>query len=159
MTVIHKLKYNHHLALAKPLGRTLFQGLCCWYDSFSIDLVLPVPLHRQKFRERGFNQTCLLLWNWPQLAAENGIGFSAQIRTDVLVRTRRTASQTQLTRKERLRNVKNAFGLSAAETVADKRILVVDDVYTTGATVGECARVLKAGGARRVDILTVARVG
>jgi ComF family protein len=83
--------------------------------------------------------------------------FDVPVSTDVLIRSKATVSQTGLGRQQRLKNIKGAFRVKTPEKVIAKKVLLVDDVYTTGATVNECARVLLKAGAERVDVLTVAR--
>jgi ComF family protein len=146
MAVIHAYKYNGKVQLAGPLSKLL--TVVCerhWLPD-AIDLVLPVPLHPARFRKRGFNQAWLLVRPWGDLAVR-----------DLLQRTRRTSPQTGLGRKERLKNVIGAFRVTDPAIVENRHILLVDDVYTTGATVLECARILNKCGAAQVDILTVGR--
>lgn len=117
------------------------------------DLIAPVPLHRWRLWARRYNQAALLA-----LALGRLTGVPAV--PDLLVRRRSTPTQGGLSRAGRERNVAGAFALrpERTETAKGARILLVDDVFTTGATVSECARVLKRAGAARVDVLTLARV-
>jgi ComF family protein len=95
---------------------------------------------------------------WKTIPALNPFRASQpQLRTDVLNRSKATASQTGLGRRQRLKNIKGAFSVRLPDAVHARKILVVDDVYTTGATVDECARSLLAAGAAQVDVLTLAR--
>jgi len=113
------------------------------------DLILPVPLHRERLRHRGFNQALVLARIlFPEL--------QARIETTALVRTRRTAPQTGLSGAGRRKNIRGAFRAVDAK-VAGRKILLIDDVFTTGTTVNECARVLCRAGARDVQVLTLAR--
>ena len=116
-------------------------------------VVAPVPLHRWKLFTRRYNQAALLAW---------ALGRSAGITVmpDLLVRNRRTTPQGRHTRSGRQRNVKGAFHVRPrlTERISGRPVILVDDVLTTGATVGECARVLLRAGAARVDVLTLARV-
>ena len=154
LRVIRNFKYHHQPFLARPLGILLFGAFLKHWRSNEIDRVIPVPLHPKRLRQRGFNQSRLLIHHWPR-----GDDGATVIRptSDWLIRTRRTRSQTGLRRKERQANMRGAFALQGRPPLASKHVLLVDDVYTTGATVAECARVLLAGGARRVDVLTLAR--
>lgn len=159
MAAVHKLKYGGKTGLSGPLGLLLLSAFVKWFDPAQVDLVVPVPLHKQKFRQRGFNQAYLLVRKWHRQARALGLTFAREkIARSLLVRSARTRSQTELSRKERIENVKGAFSLTSPEVVAGKRVLLVDDVFTTGATASECAKTLLAGGAARVDVLTLARV-
>jgi ComF family protein len=159
MTALQRLKYSGRTELAGPLGVLLLAAFLKWFDATAVDLVTPVPLYRRKQRQRGFNQAWLLIRNWCRPEKEGRIFFPrSKLCRNLLLRTRMTRSQTTLSRQERLDNVRGAFVLSDSADVQGQSVLLVDDVYTTGATVNECARVLTAGGAARVDILTAARV-
>lgn len=145
---LHAFKFHGRRALARPLADLLLEQ---WApgDEPGPDVLVPVPLAADRERERGFNQAALLA---ERLAG----GLGVRVRSRWLVRRRPTRPQSDLTAAERLANVRQAFGASAA--VAGLHVAVVDDVLTTGATAAECARALRAAGARRVGVLTVARV-
>ncbi len=113
------------------------------------DLLVPVPLHSRRLRWRGFNQAILLARTFSDLP----------LGLDTLVRRRPTLPQVKLSPRERQTNVKGAFAVPDPAAIQDKSVLLVDDVYTTGATVKECARALRRAGVARVEVLTVARVG
>ena len=156
--VIHCFKYSGKIQLADPLAELLLTAFRLFWDPESIDLILPVPLHLKKLRQRGFNQAYLLVRNWNTLAGQYFHDLTdLQIERDLLVRSLPTAPQSAFGRVKRATNIKNAFDLNGADRVKDKRILLIDDVYTTGATVNECSRLLLNSGARHVDILTLAR--
>lgn len=116
------------------------------------DLLVPVPLHWVRLFQRRYNQAALLA---NAIRAAGGPPVAA----DCLVRRRRTPSQGHLGPLARERNVRNAFSVRRLSEVAGKRLVIVDDVMTTGSTVNECARVLKRAGAASVGVLTLARVG
>lgn len=116
------------------------------------DLLAPVPLHRRQLFLRRYNQAALL-------AQAVGRASGRRVVPDLLVRTRATALQTRLSAAARVENVRGAFRVrpSRESTVADRRIVVIDDVMTTGATVSACARALRKAGAAEVFVLTLAR--
>lgn len=158
MDVIHCLKYKGKIQLARPLGMLLFSAFINFWGINSIDIIVPVPLHIKRFRKRGFNQAYLLVRDWKRIAKNLNIGLSnIRIDTNVLIRSRWTDPQTGLDRKKRMTNIKNAFSVSDQAIIKNKRILLVDDVYTTGATANECAKALLRGNAEYVDVLTLAR--
>ena len=157
-TTIHCLKYKGKIQLARPLGALLFSAFISYWDINSIDIIVPVPLHVKRFRRRGFNQAFLLIKDWDRIAKALKVTLPGiQIDGRLLVRSRWTKPQTGLGRKKRMANIKNAFSLNDSSKIIDKRILLVDDVLTTGATADECAKVLLYEGARHVDVLTLAR--
>jgi len=158
MEVIHLLKYKGKIQLGRPLGMFLFSAFNSLWNKKSIDRVVPVPLHIKRLRMRGFNQAFHLVRDWASIAETMNINLPHNfIDRHLLVRTRQTEPQIGLGRKERIANIKNAFKIRNTANITGKRILLVDDVYTTGVTVDECAKVLLKGGARQVDVLTLAR--
>ena len=158
MHLIHCFKYNAKIQLAKPFSGLLLSTLNHYWDADSFDIVMPVPLSGNRIRQRGFNQAYLLIRGWQKIADQLATDPpGARISKDALIRNRTTLPQTGLGRKARMENIENAFSIPERADVMQKRILLVDDVYTTGATVNECARELLDHGARSVDVLTVAR--
>jgi ComF family protein len=144
---VQHLKFARRPALARPLAALALEQWAAWVPH--VDAVLPVPLARARERERGFNQATLL-------AERVARGLGTRLESRWLARARDTAPQTDLDVAARRSNVQGAFVASSA--VAGFDVVVVDDVLTTGATASECARVLRAAGARSVGVLTVARV-
>ncbi len=114
------------------------------------ELIVPVPLHPKRLRWRGFNQSLLL-------ARQVSRAYGTPVDPFVVVRRRETPPQTQLTEEERRRNMRGAFAVNSGTPIKNKTILLVDDVYTSGATVNECSRVLRRAGAKAVYVLTLAR--
>jgi ComF family protein len=158
MAIIHRFKYDGKIQLAAPLGGLLLNTYLRYWPAETIDLILPVPLHIKKFRRRGFNQAYLMISACKAISGEKPFaGFHKRLRTDVLIRNRATVPQTGLGRRQRLKNIKGVFSVCLPEAVKGRRALVVDDVYTTGSTVNECARTLLDAGAANVDVLTLAR--
>ncbi len=156
MDLVHQLKYQGRLALVPPMGRMLGDAYRRYWSECPADWALPIPLHPRRLRRRGFNQADLLLRSWLKTAGAAGRAGPTR-GAHILVRIRATPPQTGLKRSERRRNIRGAFQVVAPEEIHDRRLLLVDDVFTTGATVEEAARVLKAAGAASVDVLTVVR--
>ena len=146
--VLQRYKYNRDVGLARPLGDLLAQR--ARFDVHAYDVVMPVPLHLDRLRWRGFNQAHFLA---DILARARGL----RIDPFSLHRVLSTAPQVELNEAQRRQNVARAFRVSRPQCVRGRRILLFDDVYTTGATVNECSRVLRQAGARRVDVLVLAR--
>ncbi|MFO7606698.1 MAG: ComF family protein [Desulfurivibrionaceae bacterium] len=149
-TIITAFKYHGQTAGLKTF-RTLHQQMVDFHLFADPNLIIPVPLHRRRLRERGFNQALLL-------ARALYPGHGSRIDFTVLERQRYTEPQTNLSGKARRENLKNAFRVRDDKVVAGKRVLLIDDVFTTGTTVSECAAVLKKAGAEEVSVLTMARV-
>jgi ComF family protein len=140
-------KYRGKVSLATPLARLMIDQLPA-LDC--IDLIMPVPLHAERLREREFNQSLLL-------ADRIGRHLCVPVSSTDLIRTVPSPAQTALSRKERLKNLRGAFAVTRPESIAGKRILLIDDVFTTGATVNECAKTLRKVGSGDVFALTLGR--
>jgi len=148
--LIHRFKYNRHFYLRHQLTAWLGEGLAdARVQAGRIDALVPVPLHPAKEREREFNQADVL---GRLLAQRSGIPLTRALR-----RIRYTTTQTRLDREERMENLRGAFKMRQDCIVTDRHLLLLDDVFTTGSTVNECARVLRQAGAASVRVLTVAR--
>jgi ComF family protein len=148
LAAIHHLKYQRQLIYARFLGQLLAVSRAADLVA-AADLVVPVPLHPRRLRWRGFNQAILLAQNFPDVP----------LGREILIRRRPTLPQVKLSPQERQTNVKGAFVVPDPAAIKDKSLLLIDDVYTTGATVKECARALRRAGVGNVEVLTVARVG
>jgi ComF family protein len=152
--LIHLLKYEQVTPAAKPLGELLAAAIMSLRSPPSKRVLLvPVPLHSSKRRQRRFNQAELIA-----RAALGHLSADFELGTQVLIRQRATVSQVGLDRDSRIANMHGAFRVADREAVASRLVVVVDDVMTTGTTVSECARVLKQAGAVEVFAATVARV-
>lgn len=146
---IHQWKYEGKTSLNPIFGKWMLEGLYRYWDPKFFDLLIPIPLHIERLRSRGFNQALLLV---KELSHYTGIPY----RMRILQKTKPTIPQVNLSGIERMKEVKGAFHLVRKEELKGRSVLLVDDVYTTGATVNECAKVLLAGGAERVDVFTLA---
>ncbi len=150
LEVIHRYKYSHELWFEPLLVDWLVQLAQTIEGVGEMDLIVPVPLHPLKLREREFNQAERLAVG---LADATGLPVKGRALKRVLL----TSTQTSLSRKKRMQNVRRAFQVAAHKGIAGKAVLLVDDVLTTGATTSACAQALKKAGASRVVVLTAVR--
>lgn len=148
--LLHNYKYTPKPQLRKPLGLLLVDKLTEYVHQIHPDLILPVPLHKKRLRQRGFNQAILLgeilskQWHLP-------------LERNLLQRIRYTKPQVTLSAVERRTNVNGAFAVKNSVPLSGKKIVLLDDVFTTGSTLNECAKALKSAGAIEVHCITVAR--
>lgn len=142
--LVHALKYGHQLAVADWLGHLMAERL----SGQAPELIIPLPLHADRLRERGFNQS-------GEIARRLGRQLGRTVAHDSLFRSRATPPQAELAWRERQRNVRGAF--ECRDDLSGRHLLLVDDVMTTGATVNEAARVLKLHGAASVTVIVAAR--
>lgn len=147
--LIQQMKYNGKLHLARLFGAQLALAVPGWIrDTGRPDLVVPVPLHPSRLRQRGFNQSI-------EIARQATTLLGARLELDKVNRTRKTRPQTELPLEKRRTNIRGAFALDAR--LDGLSVVIVDDVITSGHTVGELAQALKQGGAERVDVWGIAR--
>src|SRR5579885_462379 len=146
-SIIRRHKYGPNQALGAVLAELIGERLALDPD---YDLIVPVPLHRRRLFRRGFNQSALL-------AAVLKRKLRCRLDVSTLVRVIATPSQTAQDLESRRRNVHNAFAVRYPERIRGRKVLLVDDVMTTGATASECARVLREAGAAAVDVMAIAR--
>ena len=148
--LLQQFKYEQAIWLRADLAELLAACVYADMDADSFDLVVPVPLYPGRLRRRTYNQAALLA---KELSRRIGVPFM----NHVLSRTRDTSTQTELNAREREQNVAGAFSVDKEAWVKGRRLLLVDDVMTTGATLNACAHALKAAGTADVQALTVAR--
>ena len=145
---IHAFKYNgktYGLASLAKLAEQIEPPVA------QTDLIIPVPLHPKRLRERGFNQSLLMARAFFPHAQH-------KIKPELLIRHKWTEPQTALSGINRRRNLKGSFSVTNPTQLKNKSVLLIDDVFTTGSTANECARILKKGGASKIHVLTLARV-
>jgi ComF family protein len=148
--LIHAFKYRNKTHLRRPLALLTLERLSGFILSRRPDLIMPVPLHRKKLASRGFNQALLL----GEIISQR---LEIPLGRRTLRRIRWTEPQVNLSAGDRRANVKGAFEVHGNAVVKGSRVLLLDDVLTTGSTAEECGRVLKAAGAADVTVITVAR--
>ena len=147
---IHRFKYNREMYFGRHLSDWLLDAAQRWIDWRGMDLIVPVPLHPRKQREREFNQA-------EYLSRQCGKAVGVPVELANLRRVKDTVTQTALNAEQRARNLRDAFAVRKPERFSGKRVVLVDDVFTTGATLDSCARVLQSAGAMEVVALAVAR--
>lgn len=154
--LVHLLKYNGVRPAANVLGRMLAEVIASLEPAFEQDIVMviPVPLFKTRRRQRGFNQAELIARAAVKVYP---VRDRLHLGADILQRKRDTHSQIGLTSHQRRENLRGAFAVTRAAEVTGREVLLVDDVYTTGTTASECARVLRRAGASQVWVATVAR--
>jgi len=150
LKAIHLFKYRGRIGIGKVLGKMMADFAGGIWDMKVFSLIVPVPLHRKRLRERGFNQAVILA---RQIAKQ----FALPLDFMTLKRAVFTAPQVGLGREDRSVNVRGAFAVRKPERVAGKTVLLVDDVSTTGSTLTECVRTLLKAGADSVAVLTLAK--
>lgn len=149
VSLILQWKFGHHMTGLATMAALATRSMVV-SEFTAPDLIFPVPLHKSRLRQRGFNQALLLAGScFPR--------WRNRIVADGLLRVRATVPQISLDGAGRRKNLKGAFALKDSDMVRGKTVLLVDDVFTTGSTVCECSRILQAGGAGRVEVFTLAR--
>ena len=148
---IIEYKFNNKSYLYKTFEKIILNNKkvcdfikCC-------DIIIPVPINNKRYKERGYNQSLLIAKEIPKFI-EN-----IYLRTDIIIKSKETKTQSSLNKDERKKNVKGAFEINKNINLANKKILIFDDIYTTGSTVNECAKVLKKFGVKEVNVLTIAK--
>jgi ComF family protein len=142
-------KYGRRVSLARHLGRLMTEAAGELFDARRFDLLIPVPLHARRERERGFNQAALL-------ARELGSAWRLRVGHRLVKRVRETGPQSGGP-EAREANVKGAFVVTQPDQVEGRRLLLIDDVFTSGSTANECTRALLTAGAAEVAVYTLAR--
>lgn len=151
LEAIHRFKYGRDLSTGSILASFMADFQFPDFDYRNYSLIVPVPLHIKKLRQRGFNQSVIL-------AQALKKKWQIPLNYFLLKRSKSTLTQTGLHKKEREKNIKGAFAVTDTKAAEEKNIILIDDVYTTGATVNECAKTLRKAGAKDIAVLTLARV-
>ena len=147
---IHLFKYNARLNLADPLGRLMSDFINNELSDKRFDTIIPVPLHSIRLRERGFNQAEIL-------AKRIAKHTNHPVCTDALKRIKPTKTQTGLSKTKRFTNLSGAFKITKEDSIREKKILLIDDVFTTGSTINEAAKTLLRAKPKSVEALVLAR--
>ncbi|MCW3804453.1 ComF family protein [Plebeiibacterium marinum] len=147
--ILHSIKYRNNIALAEEMGKMIAHNLSESNLFSTIDYIIPVPLHPAKLNKRGYNQSEII---------SNGISKITKIpvETDILFKTLNTSTQTKKNRFERWKNAENIYELRNSSKIKGKKILLIDDVLTTGATLEACATALHLAEISGLSIITLA---
>ena len=147
-------KFNNNAYLYKTFEKILINDkiICDFINCY--DIIIPVPIHKRRKRERGYNQTELIIKTYIKESKKNTLMYN-----NVLIKVKNNNRQSELSKKERKENVKDAYCLDNIKShlLEGKKILIFDDIYTTGNTVKECARVLNEARVKTIDVLTIAK--
>ncbi len=150
--IMFLIKFKKMAYLAKAIARYSYQSLEDKDKIFDCDYIIPVPISKERRKERGFNQSEII-------AEQISMLIKKELLKNVLIKIKNTIPQSLLPLKERKKNIAGSFGLRNVELIKGRRILLIDDIYTSGSTVFECSKILKKNGAEDVRVFTIARVG
>lgn len=151
LNIVYALKYNKFTDIVNDIGELLARRIVLEsMDDF--DLIVPIPIHKVKERERGFNQSDLIAYAISEY-------LNIPVRTDVIIRSKYTITQTVLDKNQREVNMKKVFTIPKISEIKDKKILIIDDVLTTGATINSAAAVLTSAGASETGCATLIAAG
>lgn len=129
------------------------EKICRFLKSY--DIIIPVPIHKNRKRQRGYNQSELIVRNLVNKLKNKNIDI--QVITDILIKTKNNNPQNKLNKEQRIENVKNVYTIQNQEKIFNKNIIIFDDIYTTGNTANECARILKTANCKNILIFTIAK--
>ena len=143
-------KFNENAYLYKMFSKIILKNkkICGFLKKY--DIIIPVPIHNVRKRHRGYNQTELI-------AKQISKKLEIKLENNVLIKNKNIISQSELDKKSRIENIKNAFIVENIDKIINKNIVIFDDIYTTGSTLNECSKMLKEVGAKKIGILTIAK--
>lgn len=147
---ILKYKFNENSYLYKTFAKIIIKNEKIYRFLKLYDIIISVPMHKNKFSIRGYNQSELIA---KEIAKQTKIDFGK----DVLLKVKNTKVQSTLTKTQRTQNIKGAFLVKNTDKIKNQKIILVDDIYTTGSTVNECSKVLKNAGAKEICVVTIAK--
>lgn len=129
------------------------EKICRFLKSY--DIIIPVPIHKKRKRQRGYNQSELIVRNLANCIKEKNVNI--QVVTDVLIKTKNNIPQNKLNKEQRTKNIQNVYEIQNQEKIFNKNIIIFDDIYTTGSTVNECARILRKADCKNILVFTIAK--
>lgn len=143
-------KFQEKAYLYKTFARMILKNRKAYEFLEKYNIIIPVPIHKKRMLKRGYNQSELI-------AKEICYKTDFKFATNVLVKQKNIIAQSELNKKERIQNIKNAFKIKNSDQIIGKKVLLFDDIYTTGSTANECSKILKQVGVEQVGVLTIAK--
>ena len=143
-------KFNEKSYMYKTFVNFLLNDKKIFENIKKYDKIIPVPISKKRYKERGYNQSLLI-------AREIAKNEKVKLRNNVISKVKNNNTQSKLNKEERAENVKNVYKITNNKEIIDKNILLIDDIFTTGATLNECSKMLKQASAKKVDVLTIAK--
>lgn len=148
--IVISYKFQNKAYLYKTFSKIILKNEKAYSFLKKYDIIIPVPIHKKRRQKRGYNQTELI-------AKEIAKNTNLELQNNVLIKSLNIVPQSELNKNERKENIKNVFKLTNFEKIRNKNIIIFDDIYTTGSTLNECARVLKNAECKKIGILTIAK--
>ena len=143
-------KFNEKPYLFRSFSEFINKYKKIYLQLENYDIIMAVPISRKRKKERGYNQSLLI-------AKEMAKGQEVKLKNNIIYKNMHNKTQSILSKKERIENVKNVYNIKNKKELTNKNVLLIDDIFTTGATTNECSKILKLAGAKNVDILTLAK--
>ncbi len=143
-------KFDNKSYLYKTFSKIILNDkkICGFLENY--DIIIPVPIHKKRKQQRGYNQTELI-------ANQISKDLNIKLEKNILIKNINTKAQSGLNKKDRQRNVRDVFKLQNTQKIINKKILIIDDIYTTGSTLNECSRIIRLSGVKKIGILTIAK--
>ena len=149
-SIIIDYKFNEKAYIYRSIAEFINKNKKVYSKLYFYDIIIPVPISKKRKKVRGYNQSLLI-------AKEMAKIYDLKLKKNIIIKTKNNMAQSNLNKKDREANVVNAYKIIETKEITNKKILLIDDIFTTGATVNECSKTLKNAGAKKIDILTIAK--
>ncbi len=149
-SIIIDYKFNEKAYIYRSIAEFINKNKKVYSKLYFYDIIMPVPISKKRKKVRGYNQSLLI-------AKEMAKIYDLKLKKNIIIKTKNNMAQSNLNKKDREANVVNAYKIIETKEITNKKILLIDDIFTTGATVNECSKTLKNAGAKKIDILTIAK--
>lgn len=149
-SIIIDYKFNEKAYIYRSIAEFINKNKKVYSKLYFYDIIMPVPISKKRKKVRGYNQSLLI-------AKEMAKIYDLKLKKNIIIKTKNNMAQSNLNKKDREANVVNAYKIIEKKEITNKKILLIDDIFTTGATVNECSKTLKNAGAKKIDILTIAK--